>query len=529
MRISVPLVLVLAGVLAASCSISNSKNSGAGTNSGGQDAGGGVVLKPNVLVLADSVVAAATITANTITFPAAGNEALSNLAPGTVIVSGYQQGFILRVQSVTNQPATQSGKVHTLGLGSAATILYNTVSASLIDAIWSGSFDWTYTPTPLTADGTEVLSGTETTGFSITAQGNISPSIEVKGQITNGSVSSFETMLTTTVSDTVSESLMFDGSQSWSGSAPIPAASTSKTFVEFLGPVPVVGTVTLYVVAGYSASITATANVSLGETCSVAHTDTITYDPSAGWSADDSSTSNCMNQGPTLDLDGTASVKAYFSPSIQLSFYGIGGPSLAAEVGVEASITACPGPSTWSSDAYVSGTVGANVSVLGISQQFSKPLGKVTYPIANGTFATPSICGGDGGTDGGTDGGQDSGHDGGPDSGPDSGQDAGADAGRDSGDGGGSDGCLSDASIQSLGGMTAGACVSCVLAACPSLEPECNAICGCPAAFIGFESCLNAGGSLISCGNALIASGLPLSDLSCSVTCRAGGGTGACP
>src|SRR5271165_6635114 len=72
----------------------------------------------------------------------------------------------------------------------------------------------------------------------------------------------------------------------------------------------------------------------------------------------------------------------------------------------------------------------------------------------------------------------------------------------------GPDVCTSDAMISSINvdgsvpgsDASASACVACVESACPMLIAECNAICGCPDAFLAFEQCLGAGGSVITCG-----------------------------
>lgn len=378
-------------VLLASAGMGCSSSSSAAA--GSPEAGtpeGGVVLKPHVTVLSDPVMAQATVTANTISFPAAGSASLLSIGPGAVLVSGYQDGFIVRVQSV-QQITTQSNGIHPLSGGSLASILFNVVPASLTDAIASADFDWTYAPTPLAADATQLLAGTATLGWSLTASTTISPSIEVQGQIRDGAVTSFQTTFTTVAADSVTESISFSGSQSWSGSVPV--ASASQRFIEFLGPVPVVGNVSLAIVAGYTANVTAEAIVSLGETCSVTQTDGVSYDPTNGWAGTDSTTKQCTNQPPSLSLEAAANASVYFSPTIQLTFWGVGGPSLSAQIGVSAAVTTCAPPATWSINGYVSGSVGADVSVLGVGAQFTHPLGQATYPIASGNFNLPADCG----------------------------------------------------------------------------------------------------------------------------------------
>ena len=89
--------------------------------------------------------------------------------------------------------------------------------------------------------------------------------------------------------------------------------------------------------------------------------------------------------------------------------------------------------------------------------------------------------------------------------------------------------CVPDVQITSIpvpeGGVpgsdaSAAVCLSCVMAACPMLISQCNATCGCPEAFITFEGCLAAGGSLLSCAQALgAAAGLPLTDFACAASC----------
>ena len=376
----------------AGCSSSSSATAGSPEAGIGND---GAVLKPNVTVLSDAVAAQATIGASTLTFPAAGNEALLRIGPGAILVSGYQDGFLVRVVSV-QQVASQSTGVHPLSGSTLGSILFNIAPASLTDAIESADFDWTYTPAPLAADATALLAGTATLGWSMTGSMTLTPSIEVQGHIRDGAVTGFQTTFTTVLADTVSESIAFNGKNAWSGSVPI--ASASQRFVEYIPtpiglPLPVVGNVALAVSAGYAANITAEANVTFGSTCSVTHTDDVAYDPAAGWAATDTSTKQCTSQAPALSLQAEADAKVYFTPSVQLTFWGVGGPSLSAEVGVTASATTCAPPATWSIDGYVKGTVGANVSALGVGAQFTHDLGEVDYPIASGNFALPAACG----------------------------------------------------------------------------------------------------------------------------------------
>jgi hypothetical protein len=93
-----------------------------------------------------------------------------------------------------------------------------------------------------------------------------------------------------------------------------------------------------------------------------------------------------------------------------------------------------------------------------------------------------------------------------------------------------SDACASDAQITSLptvdgsvpgSDASAAACLSCVEMDCPNLVPECNAICGCPAAFLMFEQCVNGGGSVTTCAESdlLGVPGLSLTDLACAFPC----------
>lgn len=78
---------------------------------------------------------------------------------------------------------------------------------------------------------------------------------------------------------------------------------------------------------------------------------------------------------------------------------------------------------------------------------------------------------------------------------------------------------IPDASIGETGATVAG-CVSCVETACPSLPAVCDMTCGCPAAFIGFEQCLGAGGSILTCAGGLAeGAGIPLTSLACAAAC----------
>jgi len=89
--------------------------------------------------------------------------------------------------------------------------------------------------------------------------------------------------------------------------------------------------------------------------------------------------------------------------------------------------------------------------------------------------------------------------------------------------------CMSDAMITSIpipdgsvpgSDASAAACITCVETDCPMLIMQCNAICGCPEAFMMFEACVNAGGSVLTCGmNDLLGAGLPVTDLTCAFPC----------
>jgi len=387
---------VVAIVGALGCSTTSS---GLGTSADAGDAPdatvtGTGVLKPNVVVLPDSVAATATVAATTITFPAAGNESLATAAPGTILVSGYGDGFLVKVQSVMDVGGQSVGLHPLCESGCVASIVLSVLPASLTDALSSATFDWTFAPMPLTESATEALAGTAANGWSIDGNMTLAPSIEVSGQIQDGSFASFQTVFTTALSDTVTETLQFSGTKTWQGSAPL--GSASQRFIEYLPtvpPFPVVGKVILSAVAGYTASISAKANVSISETCSVTHTDTIAYDPASGWQADSEQTKMCTVPAPMLDLEATATATAYFSPTLSLAFYGVGGPSLSAKVAATATITTCPPPAAWNVEGDVTGTLGAQLSVLGISKTFSTQIASFSYPIANGDFSPPEDCG----------------------------------------------------------------------------------------------------------------------------------------
>jgi hypothetical protein len=92
-----------------------------------------------------------------------------------------------------------------------------------------------------------------------------------------------------------------------------------------------------------------------------------------------------------------------------------------------------------------------------------------------------------------------------------------------------SDACASDAQITTLPAIdgsvpgsdaSAAVCLSCVETACPMLIAECNAVCGCPAAFTMFEQCVEGGGAVMTCAETdLLGAGLPLQDLTCALGC----------
>jgi hypothetical protein len=89
--------------------------------------------------------------------------------------------------------------------------------------------------------------------------------------------------------------------------------------------------------------------------------------------------------------------------------------------------------------------------------------------------------------------------------------------------------CTSDAQITSIpipdgsvpgSDASAAVCLGCVETACPNLVMECNAFCGCPAAFDMFEQCIQAGGNVMTCGETdLLGAGLPIQDLTCALGC----------
>jgi hypothetical protein len=93
----------------------------------------------------------------------------------------------------------------------------------------------------------------------------------------------------------------------------------------------------------------------------------------------------------------------------------------------------------------------------------------------------------------------------------------------------GPDVCTSDAMITgfpmfdgSIPGSdaSASACLGCLQSACPMIISECNAICGCPDAFLAFEACIQGGGSALTCGETdLLGAGLPVTDLACAAAC----------
>ena len=85
--------------------------------------------------------------------------------------------------------------------------------------------------------------------------------------------------------------------------------------------------------------------------------------------------------------------------------------------------------------------------------------------------------------------------------------------------------CTIDADISSIqpdaaADSAAAECLTCFKSACPSLIQQCNPSCACKEAYIAFESCVEQGSSLLTCGQIFsAASGLPVSDFTCSVAC----------
>ena len=371
------------------------KNAVCSCNDGFQDIGNkkcgekveGVEIADNVRLIDNELSAKATVNENSITFPLTGNGWLLELTDQHIIVSGYGNGFLRWIESVSKNDDM---------------IIIETSPAALTDAIIKGSLSTTLNLSSndlleqfLRPDGTGVykqqmcmyadpLIDYSFDGYVI-AKGQISdvdylidikrgyfrlkPDINVEMDINESELQHFKA----TIDSDIEAGLYVHASVSRkfekSGESE-PKILISKTFVQFIGYFPVVEVVTLEFNVGYNFEANATVGFVTGVEAKYSAKAELKYpkDESAAnkdWDAtfdynaiayDDGR--NYKYQVPDFSETGiTATLKAYLKPKISIDFYAMVGPRLSvmpALVG-NGEVKATPPRICWDLDYEVTG------------------------------------------------------------------------------------------------------------------------------------------------------------------------------
>lgn len=283
------------------------------TNEAGEPlpSAGTATLRANTVVLPASISKHAVSGLGDVMFPAAGNEALLELARGDVIVSGTGDGFIRRVYAVEREDAA---------------IRIITSVATLADAVSEATFQMAVSE-PL-AIGTHLDGRTETLTAMIDGDLAITPVIDLGFALDADGLRSFDLQVSGTGSTTVEGTVEFTATTHWAWGAERQYATPLFRRAYALGPLPLVVVGRMTTTLGASAFVEEPVAFTSGAHVELAIESSSSYGPQTGWTMTDASQIEVSQLGPIHTGQGRASLAITIDPRIELAFYGASGTEL---------------------------------------------------------------------------------------------------------------------------------------------------------------------------------------------------------
>lgn len=272
---------------------------------------GTATLRAHTVILPASISKHAVVALGDVTFPAAGNEALLELARGDVIVSGTGDGFIRRVYAVEPD-------------GIALRVI--TSPATLADAVTEATFHMTASEPVVIA--ARLDGQTESLTAMIDGDLAITPTIDLDFALDAGGLRSFDLHVRGTASTSIEGTIELRSSThwAWGGEREYPAPLFRRAFA--LGPLPIVVVGRVTTVLGASAFVDEPVTFTSGAHAELAIEASSSYLPETGWTTLDASQIDVVRQGPIHTGQGRASLAIGMVPKIELAFYGVEGPEL---------------------------------------------------------------------------------------------------------------------------------------------------------------------------------------------------------
>ncbi len=272
---------------------------------------GTATLRAGTIVLPASMTRDAALELTAVVFPAAGNDALSDLVRGNIIVSGTGDGFIRRVYAVEAE---------------GDTIRVVTSPATLADAVTDATFHMTAADplsTPAHLDGR-----VEDLSAAIDGALTFASAIELAFALDAEGLRSFDLQVTGSGFASVEGAIDYTGTthRAWGEERDWKTPLFRRTYA--LGPLPivVVGRVTTTLAA--SAFVEEAVTLTSGAQAELAIDASSSYAPSTGWTMTDASDVRVTQLGPTHGGQGRASLAVGIDPKLELAFYGESGATL---------------------------------------------------------------------------------------------------------------------------------------------------------------------------------------------------------
>ncbi len=271
----------------------------------------------------------ATVKSDSLLFPRDGNDDLAGVAPGTVLISDWQDGYLRTVMDVQDANGTltlmteqaaltdvvESGETH-------ATVDFATLGA--MARTWPGvhATDGTATTTfNIPLDGKQIYSD-EALGLSVKiGKGSIqlSPSLDVGITLDGGT--SFHAIASGQI--TADLELVVNAEKALSKQFEVTLWESPEFDVPLppIGPVPISAQAKLIVKAGIDISAEGQATVSMGASTTSNISYGLSYSDGA-WQQQGDATASWQPMAPSLTTDVQAHAKVYVSAGTELGLYG---------------------------------------------------------------------------------------------------------------------------------------------------------------------------------------------------------------
>ena len=291
-----------------------------------------------------------------LTFEMACDPVGHGLEPGRIVVGTEGGGYLRRIESVAFD---------------GYTVTAWTTEADLAEVIVDGGFalslDGSGFERALIDMGNTTLFAGEVAGSEVlvrlpTAEIDISPLIDIDGHWNEGQMERFD--FDTSLEMGGDLSLYIHSSNGLRHGDSFDIWGTSWPFATAVGPLPVVGAVSLKVKVGYRVDSPGQLSTTTGVSGDVAWSSDRRWRQGEGWTEDSNHTDDLDVDFPDFDVKASATVKGYLRAELSVDFYGVVGPELQAELKTELDIAAGCDGIEWDVDAALVGRAMVKMNIL---------------------------------------------------------------------------------------------------------------------------------------------------------------------